>query len=423
MIKFPEITLLEKKAFKLHILYSVIEGFVFGLFVLNEFIFIKSLQGSNYMLSYLFMFGVVVLVPTIFVNELLRRTKNKIRMLRVTALITRLPLILIGFFPSSFDASSIGFYHILFLAVFFNYYLASPMIFPIINQVLKNIYSHENFGKLYSYSTSVNRIVAMLATFLFGLLLDFDNFAFRYVYPFVSIFGILSVFLFTRINYNPVLPERFERSLYEKFKFILKRLTDILSGNKSYRDFELGFMLYGFGFMQTVSVITIYLDRELNLSYSDLAFYKNGNLTLTILLLPFFGRLIGSIDPRKFAIVTYSFLGLHILFVGFTSYFDSYFDLFGIKIYYSLLAAYSFLGLFGASMTLLWSIGSAYFCSNDDAAEYQAIHLSLTGLRGIIAPILGIAIYEYFGFNFTFLFSASLIGMAMLLMRWSIKKR
>ena len=73
-------------------------------------------------------------------------------------------------------------------------------------------------------------------------------------------------------------------------------------------------------------------------------------------------------------------------------------------------------------MTLLWTIGSSYFCKDEDAAEYQAIHLSLTGLRAAIAPVMGIVMYELFGLLVTFGFSILLLVIAMVLMWWSMKR-
>ena len=43
-----------KRSFRYHIIYSVIDGFILGLFALNEFILIKSLKGTNYQIAFLF---------------------------------------------------------------------------------------------------------------------------------------------------------------------------------------------------------------------------------------------------------------------------------------------------------------------------------------------------------------------------------
>jgi hypothetical protein len=418
------ITPTERDTFRLHIAYSVLEGLIFGVFALNEFIFLKSLQGSNYMLSFLFLFSMAVMLPTIVLNELIRRTLNKKRLLRYAALITRGPLVLLIFFPASAAAyQDTLFYHLAFLAIFLNYYLAQPLIFPTINLFLKTSYTHQNFGRLYSWSRSINKIAAMLATFVFGLLLDFDNYAFRYVYPFVAIVGVASVFILTRINYRAPNVDIPRQSIWKSAKSSAIRLWQIVRDNKPYRDFELGFMLYGFSFMLTNSVITIFLERELHLSYSSLAFYKNGNVTLTIILLPFFGKLLGNIDPRKFAMFTYLALALYLFFVGFTEYFPVYIEILGIQVYFFLVVAFVFFALFGATMGLLWSIGSAYFCEPGEAGEYQAIHLSLTGTRALIAPLMGIFVYELMGFTFTFSMGIFLLLIGVWLMRWSLKNR
>ncbi|PID88749.1 MAG: hypothetical protein CSB02_01115 [Bacteroidia bacterium] len=72
-------------------------------------------------------------------------------------------------------------------------------------------------------------------------------------------------------------------------------------------------------------------------------------------------------------------------------------------------------------MALLWYIGSAYFGKKEDAGDLQAVHLSLTGLRAAFAPLLGIALYQYFGFTFTFGLAIFTLLMSVLLMLWSKK--
>lgn len=415
---------IEKRTFNYHLAYSILEGIVYGVFALNEFIFLKSLHGSNYMLGFLFQFSMVVLIPTVFINEILRRTINKKTLLIYVAIFTRAPLVLLLFFPNTpAEYMSGNFYHLLFLGIFLNYYLASTMIYPSINLFLKSSYQHNNFGKLYGYASSANKITTMLATFIFGLLLDFDNYAFTYIYPFIAIIGIASVFLFTRIHYKQPDALNVSVSIMNGITKSAKNFINILRKNKPYSDFEVGFMLYGFAFMITVSVITIFLDRELHLNYSGLAFYKNGNVTLTIILLPIFGKLLGNIDPRRFAIYTFGSLVLYIFFVALTKYFPLKFEFLGIQIYYFLVLAYIFFALFAASMGLLWSIGSAYFCKDEDAGEYQSIHLSLTGVRASFAPLLGILFYESFGFTITFLIGIISLLIGMWYMHWSIKNR
>ena len=59
----------ERRAFKLHLSFTGIEGVIAGVLALNEFVFIKSLKGSNYQLAMLFSFSMVVFLLLFFVNR------------------------------------------------------------------------------------------------------------------------------------------------------------------------------------------------------------------------------------------------------------------------------------------------------------------------------------------------------------------
>lgn len=422
-LKLSGLNEIEKRTFKLHLVYSILEGIVLGVLALNEFVFLKSLKGSNLQLSILFQFSMLVFIGLIFINELIRRTRNKVKMLRVTAIITRLPLVLLLFFPrseNSLNGDSI--YHLIFLAIFLIYYLASPIIYPTINQFLKNTYRHENFGRLYSNATSINKVVMLGVTFGYGLWLDLDPYAFTWVYPGIAIIGIASVHLLSKIPYTEkdiIIKKPFKQAVKDN----MKRMVQLVTTNKPYLHFELGFMLYGFAFMSTVAVITIYYDEILHLNYSSVAFYKNSYNILAIIILPFFGRLLGKIDPRKFAAITFASMMLYILALALTQYFPAFIELWNIKIYYMMLLYILFHSVFAATMSLLWFIGSAYFGKDKDAGDLQSVHLSLTGIRAAFAPLVGLVFYQLFGYTITFGIAILCLFSAIILMIWSYRRR
>ncbi len=411
----------EKNTFTLHSIYSAIDGLIRGALVLNEFVFLKSLKGTNYQLGLLFQFSVVVLIFSIFFNELIRRSLNKKLMLRKVAFFTHLPLLLLIFFPKEANAISVeSGYHYIFLFIFFFYFLSRPLIFPTINLLLKHNYEEQNFGKLYSISTSISKITMLFATFIFGLLLDYNAYIFTYVYPILGFLGVVSIFMLSKIEFS-VGKIEISKNIIVSIKSSIIQMIKILKTNKPYRHFEIGFMLYGFAFMSTKAVITIFYDIALHLTYSSVAFYQNVFNIMAIFLLPIFGKMIGKIDPRKFTVITYLSLALYLLFIALTEYFPFYNVIFGIKIYYSLLIAIVFNGIFVSTMALSWSIGSAYFCRKEEAGNYQSIHLTLTGLRALFAPLLGIVFYEIIGFTGTFSIGIISLILAAILMIWSYK--
>ncbi len=410
----------ERQTFRLHLAYSLIEGFILGVLALNEFVFIKSLLGSNYQLGVLFQFSMLVFLLLIFVNEFLKRIKKRRVFLRWTGIITRLPLMLLFFFPRSPEVyQGDGMYHLIFLAIFLVYYLAALVINPTINLLLKTNYSHQNFGTFYSYAQSANKVVLLVVTFLYGLLLDYDNYAFTYIFPIASVLGMISIYLLSKIDYTPPEVIRIKTTILQSVATSVKNMAQILKTNRPYLHFEVGFMLYGFAFMTTYAVTTIFFYEELMLNYSSVAFYKNSYNILAILLLPVFGKLLGRLDPRRFAMITYTALALNLFFLMITEYLPAHVEILGIKLYYSLIVYIIFHGIFAATMVLLWNIGSSYFGQDSQADIYQSIHLFLTGVRAIFAPLFGIFIYEQFGFTITFCVGIVSLIIAVLLMHRS----
>jgi MFS family permease len=401
----------------------VFEGFVLGVMALNEFVFIKSLNGTNYQLGFLFQFSMLVFLFLIVINAFLKRIRNRKKLLRMAALLSRLPLLILLFFPDNMvDMQNHAYYHFIFLFLFLVYFSGNIFINPNINYLLKVNYSHANFGKLYSYSTSINKIVMLIVTFAYGYILDFNNFAFIYIIPVAAIFATISVFVLSMIHFPEEKLLTSKRTVLQSVKASVNEMRLILKNNVPYRHFEMGFMFYGFSFMISVTVITIYFYEALNLNYASVAFYRNAYNILAIILLPFFGKLLSNIDPRKFAVITYASIALYIFFLMMTTYFPSNFKFLDITIYHTLLLYIFFHGIFAATMVLLWNIGSAYFCKPNEAGTYQSLHLSLTGARAVFAPLVGVLFYEMFGFTATFLIAIVSLLAAIVLMLWSYRR-
>lgn len=421
-IKFAHIRQQEKKTFALHMLYSFLDGLVRGILVLNEFVFIKTLKGSDFQIGVLFQFSMVVFIFLIFMNEFLKRTQNKKRLLRITALATQIPLLALSFFPDVAGYENLALLHYAFLGVFLIYYLSTLVTYPTINLFLKSVYSEENFGKFYSYAETIKKVVLLVSTFAFGILLDYNEDMFRVMYAVMAVSGLISLFLLSNIPYKAAQVQQTHQKFMVSVKKSVTNMLAVIRGNKPYLDFEIGFMLYGISFMFTVSVISLFFSKGLELDYTNIAFYKNSYNILAIIILPYMGKLLGKMDPRRFAIITFASLGLYFVFLIFTEYFPYKTTVWNIELYYFLVIAIVFHGVFAATMSLLWYIGSAYFCKAEEADIYQSIHLSLTGVRAAFAPLAGIIFYSFFGYSLTFAIGALCLVIGMILLYISMKK-
>jgi len=178
-------------------------------------------------------------------------------------------------------------------------------------------------------------------------------------------------------------------------------------------------MFYGFAWMITAAIIAIYFNEALHMNHATYGFYKNGYNIMAIVLLPYFGKVLGRIDPRKFAAITFASLLFYLLFMALTEHFSFSIQIGSIEIFGMLIIAYLFYGVFAATMALLWFIGSAYFCKKEEAAQYQAVHLSLTGFRAIMSFQLGIIFYQLWGFSATFGIAIASLTIGVIYVIWS----
>jgi MFS family permease len=419
---FDKLSLKEARTFRLHLFYSSIDGIVSGALILNEFIFIKSLKGSNVQLSILFQFSMVVFLFAMLANEVMRRFSNRKQFLRITGIITRLPLVGFAFFPNVTGEDGLSpIYHMIFLSVFLLFYTSKIAVVPSINQYLKGNYRHELFGKLFGYATTINKVCVLLSTFLVGELLHWNPNSYKLFYPVVGTLGVVSVYQLTKIDFIQK-AEVIAKPLWHAVGDSFKRILQILRSNKPFRHLEIGFILYGFAWMSTHAVVTIFYKEALDVNYPTVAFYNILFNLVAILLLPLFGKLIGKRDPRRFAILTFGSLMLFIAFTALTEFFPWYVEVWNYKIYYLFIVALFFNGVFTGSMPILWGIGSSYFCKPHEAADYQSVHLFLTGFRALFAPFIGIKLYEWYGFSFTYAVGIVLLIIAIFLMIYSEKR-
>ncbi|HLN53337.1 MAG TPA: MFS transporter [Lentimicrobium sp.] len=423
-IGYQSLALNEQHTFKLHLGFMLTDGFVQGVLLLNEFVFLRSLKGSSFQLSFLFQFSVIAFIFLILISEWMKRVNDKQKLVRITGLFTRMPLALILLFPRDpaiYSADSV--YHYIYLVLFLVYYMGNLVIFPMINLFLKSNYRHELFGPLFSYTTLANKIVMLIVAFVYGWVLDFDASAYRWIIALAAVSGTLSTYFLSRINYaENEAGTTVANGIWQSVLTSVRNLRNILKDNLPFRHFEWGFMFYGFAFMSTTTVITIFFEKELALNYFSVATYKNLYNIVALFLIPYFGRTLSRIDPRHFAAVTFLSIMLFLLSLVLTDYFPAYVYIKGFKLFYGMIPFILFQAVFAATMSLLWSIGSAYFCKPSEAGDYQSVHLFLTSARSLLAPLLGVLFYELYGFVFTFLTGVGFLVIAIGIMLWSYKR-
>jgi MFS family permease len=399
-----------------------LDGFALGVLALNEFVLLKGFKASAFQIGLFWQLSVVVMPFSVLLHHWLDKATHKKRLLRRVAICSRAPLIFFLLFPKHLYTQPQNTLLIwLFLLLFFIYYLGNPLIWPVLNLFTKANYKPERFGKLFGWNLTATQITTVAATFIFGLLLEWDSDTYRYVFPVIGILSLTGIWMMIRIPITEEL-ENPKKTNTVRLKHTLANSFHIFKANPAFARFQLAMMAYGMGFLMSLAVVTLYLGDYFKLSYNDASLYKNIPIFMGIVLLPALSGHMDRRDPRRLAIFSYLGHGLFFLGLILAHTFAAGSELLGYRIVYMLLLAYLCQGVYVTLMALVWGIGSSYFAPAHEAARYHSLHITLTGIRGLIAPPIGVLLYKIGGFSFTFACCMCFQAVAMYIMWRSMKK-
>ena len=88
-----------------------------------------------------------------------------------------------------------------------------------------------------------------------------------------------------------------------------------------------------------------------------------------------------------------------------------------------LLVSYAIFGVAMTGVNLAWNLGPVQFAKTErDSLDYMGVHVTLTGLRGAIAPVLALSAKRFLGLTAGFFVSTFLFLCAAVIM-WRLSRR
>jgi len=174
---------------------------------------------------------------------------------------------------------------------------------------------------------------------------------------------------------------------------------------KDFLVFEMLFMTYGFGFMIIQPAIPVYLINNLGFSYTQMA-YAKGVFAMIVrtLLFPFAGILFDKVKPWRVGTFSYFVIIIFPLLLILSK------DVANKVLFVYL--GFSFFSLALTGLSFMWNLGSIYFARNKESSTFQGFHVTLTGIRGLLGPLLGYFLLSLSGVMFNFYFAIVLFFIA-----------
>ncbi len=410
---------LEKYTFRLHLISQILNGISFGTFILQDVILKKSLGGSDLQVTVLIFLTSAAFLFSIYGAEIINRAPNRPKMILAMGFASKFFLFILPLF----EAPGYFIFCIAMMAII------DSMIKPVWNVIIKHNYTEEKRSSLYSYTSSFYTLSLLVTTTALGFLLDINYEVYKIFFPLAGLADMIAYYNLSRlIKYdNEPVGEKAKRFV---MRFSVKLIKDIIilpirnmlrifEVNKAFFRFEAYFFLYGMAFMMIAAVLPIFLVEDLALDYTPISLARGFMVHIAIVAFtPLMGKLMGSRNPSKFTGL--SFLSL-VLF-PFLLLAIKYFHLVQIREDILLYAAFFLFGISMSGVTLSWNLGSIYYAPHAEVSNYQAVHITLTGLRGIFSPFLGYLVLKLVSIEAAFIVAALLFLAGGLLMLGEGKK-
>ena len=214
--------------------------------------------------------------------------------------------------------------------------------------------------------------------------------AFRFIFPALACFGILGALIYARVRLRGQSRlARSERASAKQHSPSFNPLSAfrVLQRDPKFLRYMICQFVLGTGNLMLFAPLALVLTERFDASYLE-GILVTGIIPLILmpLVIPAWARLLARMHVISFrAIHSWLFVLTGLLFLGGT--------IFGI---FSLIVLGSIcMGIAFGGGVLAWNLGHQHFARPEQDSLYMSVHVTLTGVRGIIGPYLGVFVYEW----------------------------
>lgn len=277
------------------------------------------------------------------------------------------------FFPFTENA----WFHIVAYGIFI---AAQRAAFPLWGQILKANVGLEPMKNLVSKGLVITNSIINFFPFFLSFWMDRDQDAWCWFFVALGLLQLMNHFTLAKLDWKSVSPLEVSSSVSLKSVFIQPWIDSygLLMTNPRFAKYLIMFFVGGSGIIATQSVIPIFFKETLNLSYAELTLVLGICKGISFIMTsPLWARWSKRISLYQFN--SYIFL---------LSFFFFIFLSIAMTGYHWLIFAYFIYGMMAAGTELSWNISGPVFSQDQDSIPFSRLNLALSGIRGMICPLL-----------------------------------
>lgn len=406
-LKLVKTPLLDRIALHYYTLYASLNAVLVGAFTLNQVVLRKVLGATELQIGLISAIGPISLLLGIFSSEAVTG-RRKQPFILYFGLLSRGLLMLYLFCET---------YWVFFL-LFTVFDLLNALLMPPVFAHWRQNISEPTRNQLWGVTVTVSTCVSMAAAFITGRLYDIDPMLFRYVLAVAGLVGLAGTVVLAlaptrglyKLTVKPT-PASFDRLFIKP----VRSFFSLMATDKRFLAFELVFALYGFGVMMLFPLMPLYVTDVAQMSYAQagVTFGVLGQLGV-ILFSPMWGMLMDRLGTVYMCAVVFAAL----LFFPLLLLCGMYPGLSLAGVHLFVYAGHVVFGIAMSGVSVAWSLGPMTFAGKDDPSQYSGAHVTITGLRGLVFPMLGALGIKYLGYEYVLSGSITLFALAAIGMVW-----
>lgn len=387
-LKLVSGSLLDRVALHYYLLSASVGALLTGVLTLGNVVLKKALHANELQIAIVMAIGPTTLLLGIIGSELVMG-RDKRPLIMLTGFLSR------GAFLFAFLCHSPWTY--IAIAAVFNGF--NSLMIPATTTLWQQTVTSRMRNEYWGMTVSVATVVSMGTAVLCGKLMDWNQLSYLWLFPAGGLMGILSVLILGRMPVRglyKLATTPHQLSFRKVFIEPVRRMRELMAEDKYYRAFEGSFFLYGVAFMIMAPVLPHYLVDIANMNYfqaslCDGVFFQFGVIGLT----RWWGRMMDKQSPMQLCAKVFTILSVFptLLLLG------PGMAYWGFSIIALVFLAYLVYGIGMSGLGVAWNLAPIVFAGDRDASRYTGAHITITGIRGSLAPLIGGLGMKYFGYQ------------------------
>ncbi len=255
--------------------------------------------------------------------------------------------------------------------------------------VWRNNYPNANRATIAGKLATVQSLFLAAAGFAVGTAMDWDPDNYHYLFPALAVFGLIGNQIYRKVRLRRA--RQLQRAELDGRKpgdgVNPMAMVSLLREDRLYARFMWWMSIFGFGNLMLGAPMTFVVTDELRMGYTE-GILVNTIVPLAImpLAIPMWARYMDRTHIIRFrSLHGWTFVSASAA-ITLASYLHS------VELVYF---GAALLGVGYAGGTLAWNLGHQDFAPAERDAEYMAVHVTLNGIRGILAPIAAWGLHQW----------------------------